>query len=553
MTSTAYRKQSLTGWGRSGRSRSRVTSPGDDETWAALFAHPGARGVTLRGLGRSYGDAALNSGGVVASTGAQSTAHLDVTTGELVADGGASIATILRTTVPMGWTLPVLPGTAHVTLGGAVAADVHGKNHVGAGSFSTAVRDVVLVSPGQGPRTVSREQDPDAFWATVGGLGMTGLVRRVRLQLEPISSSRLLERSVAYPDLDSVLAAVSEADAVQHVVAWLDGHAGGASNGRGVVSVARHLAADELPQKLAREPLRYSRRPGLPSMTPGLIDMVRPGLVRLYNERKLTAANRRNDPRIGSFAQVFHPLDAVRDWPRWYGPSGFIQYQFAVPPGQEQLLGRSLELLRGAGVAPALVVLKRLGAANPAPLAFPGPGWTLALDLPGRALDVLRPVLDLLDGEVAAAGGRVYLVKDSRLRRDVVPAMYPDRGRWLQVRQRLDPEGVLTSDLARRLGLDGRSSGSRRRTAVGSTRSTVPTTASGRGTQTTDGGRGRASASATASATAPGVVANGAGGRPAVMAEVTNPGRTTRTRTPLWVRRSPSPRKNASSPAFVEP
>jgi decaprenylphospho-beta-D-ribofuranose 2-oxidase len=403
---------------------------------------------------------------------------------------------------------------------------------------------------------VSREQDPDAFWATVGGLGLTGLVRRVRLQLQPITSSRLLERSVAHPDLDSVLAAVSEADPRHHVVAWLDGHAGGASNGRGVVSVARHLDAAELPDRLAQDPLRYSGRPALPSMAPGVADLVRPGLVRLYNQRKLAAASRRHDARVRSFAEVFHPLDAVRDWPRWYGPSGFVQYQYAVPPGQERLLGRSLELLRAAGVPPALVVLKRLGAANPAPLTFPEPGWTLAMDLPGRAREALWPVLDLLDQEVAAAGGRVYLVKDSRLRREVLPAMYPGLARWMEVRQRLDPDGVLTSDLARRLGLDGRSSGSRRTTAEGSTPSSQPTGASGRGTQSTVAdreARGRARASDTASATASGVVANGAGGRPAVIDEVTNPGLTTRTRTPLWVRRSPSPLKNASSPAFVDP
>jgi decaprenylphospho-beta-D-ribofuranose 2-oxidase len=512
--------------------------------------------VTLRGLGRAYGDAALNSGGVVAFTRAQTRTWLDPDTGELVADGGASIGDILRMAVPSGWTIPVLPGTAHVTLGGAVAADVHGKNHVGAGSFSAAVRDVVLVSPGQGSMVVSREQDPDAFWATVGGLGLTGLVRRVRLQLQPITSSRLLERSVAHPDLDSVLAAVSEADPLHHVVAWLDGHAGGASNGRGVVSVARHLDAEELPDRLAQDPLRYSGRPALPSTAPGVADLVRPGLVRLYNQRKHAAASRRHDARVRSFAEVFHPLDAVRDWPRWYGPTGFVQYQYAVPPGQERLLGRSLELLRAAGVPPALVVLKRLGAASPAPLTFPGPGWTLAMDLPGRAREALWPVLDLLDQEVAAAGGRVYLVKDSRLRREVLPAMYPGLARWMEVRQRLDPDGVLTSDLARRLGLDGRSSGSRRTTAEGSTPSSQPTGASGRGTQSTVAdreARGRARASDTASATASGVVANGAGGRPAVIDEVTNPGLTTRTRTPLWVRRSPSPLKNASSPAFVDP
>jgi decaprenylphospho-beta-D-ribofuranose 2-oxidase len=448
----------VTSFALSAVSLSALTSPRDDAEWAALFERPGLRGVTVRGAGASYSDAALNSGGVVALTDAgRRVGPLDERTGIVEVDAGAGMADLLTVSVPRGWTAPVLPGTARLTLGGALAADVHGKNHPAASSLSAHVLDVVLLSPAGGVHTVGPSQDPDAFWATVGGLGLTGVIRRLRLQLAPVTSSWLITRDTAAPDLDTVLQLMEEAGPRNDVtVAWLDGHATGAATGRGVVTTADHLDVAELPARVAERPLLY--RPGTHPHLPaaGGADLVRPALIRAANAVRHGRARRSAGARILSMAQVFHQLDSVHGWPQLYGRRGFVQYQFVVPDTHTHLLATALRALRTAGSPPALVVLKRLGAGTPGHLSFPVSGWTLALDLPTGAAVAARDALDRLDEQVAAAGGRVYLVKDSRMHHDLVEQMYPRLSEWRKVRDRLDPDGLMTSDLDRRLRLSGR-------------------------------------------------------------------------------------------------
>jgi len=438
--------------------RATVVHPDDDADWSHLFDRPGPRGVTVRGLGASYSDASLNTGGTVAATTAQrGVGPIHPQRGVVDVDAGTPMQELLAACIPKGWLPPVLPGTANLTVGGAFAADVHGKNHTSRSSFSQHVRSAVVLTPGDGVVTVGPAQDPDAFWATAGGLGLTGVVRRVQLQLTRISSSWLLTRDLAAANLDDVVTLMLAAShAHEHVVAWIDGHTTGAATGRGVLTTADHLSAAALASGRARQLLTYqpARRRALASAR---INLVRPTIVRSANAARFARARRADGiERISDLSQTFHPLDAVADWPSLYGRNGLVQYQFSVPDGAEHVLDSVLRALPAVGAPPSLVVLKRFGHASPGHLSFPSPGWTMALDLPAPPDPSDLQVLDRLDEQVVDSGGRVYLVKDCRMRADLVPQMYPELDRWRSIRDRLDPEGLLTSDLDRRLHLTGR-------------------------------------------------------------------------------------------------
>lgn len=445
-----------TTFARSMSSRTTVSRPTDDSSWMQLLAQAGPRGVTVRGAGASYSDAALNCGGTVGQTESGGAVRSwDEGTHVVEVDAGMSLAQLCAHTVPRGMLPPVLPGTAHATVGGAIAGDVHGKNHVRRGSFSHHVVGIRLLTPAAGIVRAGPDQQPDTFWATAGGLGLTGVVLSARIRLTPIGSSWLSTRDRVCADLAEVLATVrAREQSAEHVVAWLDGHASGAHTGRGIVSAAEPLSADDLPRHLRGQALRYHRT-RRPARLPAGPCLVRPELVRAANAARLVAARRGGAARIMPLHRVLHPLDTALDWPALYGRRGLIQQQFSVPEGQEAVLPLVLTALTDAGCPPSLAVLKHLGAASPGPLSFPSPGWTLALDLPTTAAARAAPLLDRLDDLVLAAGGRLSLVKDSRMRRALVPRMYPGLADWRATRRRIDPAGVLTSDLDRRLDLRG--------------------------------------------------------------------------------------------------
>lgn len=456
----------LTNFSRSGIAPSEVARPADDREWEALLARAGHRGVTVRGAGASYGDAALNSGGVVALTSAARRIGSVDAAGVVEVDGGATVGEVLARVLPDGWDLPVVPGTGRVTVGGAVAADVHGKNHPARSSIGAHIASLDLLTPADGLLSVSPSTRPGTFWATVGGLGLTGVVRRVRLRLERAPGRW---RSVDHVAKNLQEAVELLAAGGAHAVAWLDGHATGAALGRGVVTTTTAAAAGTRPQPAAPSdagaPWTLGPRAGV-----RLPNLLTPAVVRAANAARLARARTRGGrPMISGGVRALAPLDTLPGWAALYGGRGFLQYQMVVPPGEEEVLAVSLRALQGAGHPPSLAVLKRLGAPPrgraSGTLSFPVPGWTLALDVPvppaGEEAQWLGRVLDDLDDLVAAAGGRVNMVKDARLRPELVRHMYPGLGRWLEERARLDPDGVMTSDLARRLGLGvgaGRSS-----------------------------------------------------------------------------------------------
>jgi decaprenylphospho-beta-D-ribofuranose 2-oxidase len=435
----------LTGWGRTAPTAARLLHPTSAEQVAQALADAPPRGVLARGLARSYGDAAQNAGGVVLdTTGLDQLVDLDPVAGTVTVDAGVSLDRLLAELVPRGWFVGVTPGTRYVTVGGAIASDVHGKNHHVDGGFCQWVERMTLATP---TGVLELGPEDEAFWATAGGMGLTGVVTRATLRLLPIETASMRVRTQRVPDLDGALALLA-GDDDRYSVAWIDLLASGSATGRSVVMRGDHAGAGDLPA--GRSPLAYrpTSRLAAPSRVPS--GLLNPLTVRAFNELWYRKSPRDHEGLEGLQA-FFHPLDGVRGWNRVYGRHGFLQYQLVVPLGAEEVVHAAVAALSQARVPSFLAVLKRLGA-QPGLLSFPLAGWTLALDVPA-ATPGLAPLLDRLDEQVAAAGGRVYLSKDSRLRPDLLATMYPQLERWQQVQAQLDPDGVLRSDLSRRLPL----------------------------------------------------------------------------------------------------
>jgi decaprenylphospho-beta-D-ribofuranose 2-oxidase len=321
------------------------------------------------------------------------------------------------------------------------------------------VRSLDLLTGDGAVHTIGPDRCPDLFWATTGGLGLTGVILRVTLHLLAVDSSWVLVDTERAPDLDAVFAGLRAADErFRYTVAWVDCLARGRSLGRGVLTSGTHAPVAALPRAARDDPLAVSGvlgdrlasvLPVLPVFPPGLM---RREIAQVFNEVWFRKAPRRRTDQLQRIGSFFHPLDAIPDWNRLYGPRGFVQYQLVVPDDAGSIIEAVITRLAAAGTPGLLAVLKRFGAANPGPLSFPTSGWTLALDLPAGAPG-LAELLDSFDDHVATAGGRVYLAKDSRLRPELLTTMYPRLDEWREVRARADPRNVFRSDLSRRLSL----------------------------------------------------------------------------------------------------
>jgi decaprenylphospho-beta-D-ribofuranose 2-oxidase len=436
----------LTGWGRTAPSAARVLAETDDRSLSAAVLRADPRGLLARGGGRAYGDAAQNAGGLVADmTRRDRVLAWDTRRGVVTVESGVTLDRLLRTVVPDGWTLPVIPGSGQVTVGGAIAADVHGKNHVHQGGFGAHVLAFDLLAADGSVRRA--EPGGDLFRATVGGMGLTGIILRATLRLTLLKTAWMSVIRQRVDGLDAVLAGLTAAD---HSVAWLDLSPAGARAERGVLNLGSPAQEHDLPT--GTDPLAYAAVRPLPPLAVPLSPLFTSRLITVVNYA--THRHAPALPRAGlqPMAAYHFPLDRLPAWNRAYGRRGFVQYQFVLPHAEVGTLHRAVRMLAAARRGVTLAVLKRLGAPGDAGLlSFPLAGWTLGVDLP--VYGGLADRLDALDRLVADAGGRVYLAKDARLRPDVLSAMYPRLAEFRSARRSLDPAGVFMSDLARRLSL----------------------------------------------------------------------------------------------------
>ena len=432
------------GWGRYPMLEARQTEPANIEALRALLQGGSPDTCIPRGSGLSYGDSALAQE-VISSRGFHQPCILDPATGILRCAAGLTLREVLRDIVPRGWFLPVLPGTAMVSIGGAIAADIHGKNHHRDGSFCEHVRELTLMLADGEVLRCGPAQRPELFHATCGGMGLTGVILETELQLVPISGSVMAGKSLAAVDLAECFELLEQHEQAHYSVAWLDCLARGSGMGRGTVFLAEHETGGEL---------RYRDRRGLsvPFATPGmLLNRFSLSLFNLacYRWQKFRAGNHRL-----SHDAYFFPLDRIGNWNLLYGRAGLLQYQFVLPTdAAREGVAKVLRQVSDAGKGSFLTVLKKLGPANGNLLSFPISGYTLALDFRREAS--LFPLLEQLDAIVLDHGGRIYLAKDARMSETVFRAGYPDRERFLAIKQQVDPGMRFRSAQSDRIGLTG--------------------------------------------------------------------------------------------------
>lgn len=421
-------RESGQSWGRYPHARQSVRCLRDRD--APLPAFDGT--ALPRGNGRSYGDSCLNPGGsLLDANGLDRFIAFNPATGILNCEAGVTLDAIIQLALPQGWFLPVTPGTRYVTIGGAIANDVHGKNHHRAGSFGHHVRCFELLRS-DGSRRLCTTADGDGwFAATVGGLGLTGLITWAEIQLRRVPGSSMETENIRFGCLDEFFDLSAESTAThEYSVAWIDCLASGRSRGRGHFTRADHAPA--LPMDQPAAPAKGWTFPATPPLSLVNRLSLRP-FNTLYYWRQPALRHR----RVSHLLPFFYPLDGIREWNRMYGPAGFMQYQCVLPPSVARSgIAALLTEIARSGTGSFLAVLKEFGEMHsPGLMSFPRPGTTLALDFPYTGEPVLK-LLHRLDCIVDEAGGAVYPAKDARLQAASFQRAYP---RWRDMLEFLDP------------------------------------------------------------------------------------------------------------------
>lgn len=444
----------LTGWARTAPTVARVLSTPDPEVIVKAVTEADGRGVIARGLGRSYGDNAQNGGGVVVDMTALHQIHSMNRDSHLVdVDAGVNLDQLMRAALPLGLWVPVLPGTRQVTVGGAIACDIHGKNHHSSGSFGNHVRAMdLLTADGNVHHLTPDGDEAQLFWATVGGNGLTGIILRATIAMTPTETAYFIADGDVTSSLDETIAFHSDGTESNYTYssAWFDAMSAPPKLGRAVISRGSLATLDQLPPKLRKDPLRFDAPQFFtaPDVFPnGLASKLTFGPMTevWYRLGKTYRGKTQN------LTQFYHPLDMVGEWNRAYGSDGFTQYQFVVPVEAVDEFKRLLVDIQRSGHVSFLNVFKLFGPGNQAPLSFPIPGWNVCVDFPIRP--GLNELLNGLDRRVLEFGGRLYTAKDARTTADMFHAMYPRIDEWIAVRRKVDPDGVFASDMARRLEL----------------------------------------------------------------------------------------------------
>ncbi len=460
----------LVGWGRTMPIEGHVLSTPYPEVIAEAVARVAdhnsdkpaylKRGVIARGLGRSYNESAQNAGGLTVDMTPLTRIHsIDPDAALVDVDAGLSLNDLMIAALPYGLWVPVLPGTRQVTVGGAIAHDIHGKNHHSQGSFGNHVREMQLLVADGRILTLTPEGSPDdpdgsLFWATVAGIGLTGIILRAKIAMKRTESAFFLADTFVTNTLDETIdlhLVQRYEDGYEYASGWFDTISGPPKLGRGSFSRGNLATFDELPLKYQKDPLSFNPKPliTVPNILPrGLANKFDFSIVGEAYYRM--GSNKQG--QIKNLAQFYHMLDVIGDWNNAYGRGGgFAQYQFIVPTGNETEFKKIITDIQASGHVSFLNVIKLFGEGNKAPLSFPFKGWNVCLDFPIKK--GLNEFLRGMDQRVMAIGGRLYTAKDSITTAANFHAMYPRIDEWLEVRRSIDPEHVFVSDMARRLDL----------------------------------------------------------------------------------------------------
>lgn len=431
---------------------SAVYRPEKRRAVQAIIEQHEATTLIARGLGRSYGDAPVNGGGTVIDMNRlDRMLNFDSASATLECECGTSLEDILEVFVPRGYFLPVTPGTKFVTVGGAIANDIHGKNHHCDGTFSNFVEQFTLLTSNGEILTCSRQENDQIFWATIGGIGLTGILLTAHVRLQPIQSAYITVDYHRAKNLDDVLATMTESDDnYQYSVAWVDCLAKGASLGRSILMRGNHTTVNDLPRHLADTPLHVShqRAKTIPFDFPEFV--LSPLSIKAFNTA-FYAIHRPRQGAIVNYDKYFYPLDGIHHWNRLYGKRGFAQYQATLPPQSLNGLITLLERLSASKKASFLAVLKCFGEQGQGLLSHPMKGYTLTLDIAqhGNLIDFLRS----LDEILLEHGGRLYLAKDVAAAPETIATMYPNLEAFRDIKRQLDPENTFSSTMSRRLGI----------------------------------------------------------------------------------------------------
>ncbi len=446
------KNQPVAGWGRYPVHECREYRPEKRRSIGDILGERAQPNYIARGLGRSYGDTAINEGGgVISCLRLDRMLGFDEATGVLHCEAGVSFSTIIDVFLPRGYFIPVTPGTKLISIGGAIANDVHGKNHHRDGSFGHSLIEFELQLPSGEIINCSREQNAEIFWATVGGIGLTGIILTAKFRLRKVPSGFVTVDYLKTKDLDGVLSAIHESDATyQYSMAWVDCLASGRSLGRSVLMRGNHVGPGGLPAAKRSDPFNMGGRfsPTLPFDFPQFA--LNPLSIRAFNV-VFYALSPGGQGVITDCDRYFFPLDSIHHWNRMYGKRGFVQYQVTVPTAEVQAIVEILQAVAKSGKASFLAVLKKFGQGNEGLLSHPIEGFTLTLDF--AVNDRLAPFLRELDKTVLKHNGRLYLAKDAVMTPETFRAMYPRWEEYKALRQRIDPDNLLSSSLSRRVGL----------------------------------------------------------------------------------------------------
>ncbi|MGL5405857.1 MAG: FAD-binding protein [Propionibacteriaceae bacterium] len=454
-------KKRLVGWGRTAGTVAEVLRPEnvaqviDAVTQAANRAD---RGIVARGLGRSYGDVAQNGGGVVLDmTGLQTIHAIDPEAATVDVDAGVSLDALMKAALPYGLWVPVLPGTRQVTVGGAIGCDIHGKNHHSSGSFGNHILSLdLVVADGRllqlKPDGSSDDPDASLFWATIGGIGLTGVIVRATIAMTRTETAYFIADGDVTNTLDETIA--FHCDGSEHRYeyssAWFDAISPEPKLGRAAISRGNLATVDQLPLKLQRNPLAFDA----PTLLT-LPDIFPNGLANKFTFKPIGELWYRKSGtyrgKTQNLTQFYHPLDLFGEWNRAYGSRGFLQYQTLVPTDAVEPFKEVIRTIQKSGHYSFLNVFKLFGPGNQAPLSFPMHGWNVCVDFPIKP--GLNDLVNRLDVMILEFGGRVYTAKDSRTSAENFHQMYPRIDQWIATRRRIDPSGVFLSDMARRLEL----------------------------------------------------------------------------------------------------